>query len=362
VSLKFEPQAHERPSNITGFFLSFNNKMGKRPGSSADDGQPQRKRQNRQSTTTSASLPMPIPDPSIVTPWSSSEISSQLPPLPKILDREIETAVFTHRGVDMECNYERYEWVGDAYLETIATILIFQTFGLTSAGRSSQIREQLIRNTTLAEYFRLYKMERRARLPSAIEQMSRSGSKSKELAKIHGDIFEAFVAGAIISDPVDGLANVTAWLKALWGKTIKDQIQKEEELKASKMSDTAGNNEGRSIGGNKNLKPKERLAQIVVVKGIRLHYEDIPNNDKKDRNLGLPLFTVGVYLDGWGETNKLLGMGSALGKKEAGQKAAVMAMENKKLMKLYGDQKTEFQEAQKKAREEEEAEAEAGAN
>ncbi|KAH6891149.1 abhydrolase domain-containing protein [Thelonectria olida] len=334
--------------------------MSKRPIPSADDDQHQRKRQHRQSLSTSTALPMAIPPPNTVTPWSSSEISSQLPPLPKILDPEVETAVFTHRGVDMTCNYERYEWVGDAYLEMVATILIFQTFNLTSAGRSSQLREQLVRNTTLAEYFRLYKMEKRARLPS-LTDLSRSEPKSKDsITKIYGDIFEAYVAGVIISDPVNGLANVASWLKALWGRTIKDQIQKEEKLRALKMSGKTGNDEAGSSGGNKNVLPKERLAQILMVKGIRLRYEDMPNKDKKDRNLGLPLFTMGVYLDGWGETNKLLGIGSALGKKEAGQKAATMALENKKLMKLYRDQKTKFQEAQQKTREE--AEAEAGAN
>lgn len=261
------------------------------------------------------------------------------------MDREIETAVFTHRGIDSVCNYERYEWLGDAYLEMIATVLIFRTFSDTAAGRCSQIREQLVRNSTLSEYYRLYKMERRSRFPREVDQL-----RSKELSKIQGDIFEAYVAGVVLSDPVNGVSTVTAWLKALWGRTIKDQIRKNEEamtFNVAKTADPAGASSG---DGKKNLQPKERLAQMIVVRGIRLRYEDIPGA-KKDKNLGLPLFSVGVYLDGWGETNKLLGWGTALGKKEAGQKAATMAMENKKLIQHYDGLKKEFQAAQQKGQE-----------
>ena len=70
---------------------------------------------------------------------------------------------------------------------------------------------------------------------------------------------------------------------------------------------------------------------------------------KRDKNLGLPLFAIGAYLDGWGETNKLLGIGTALGKKEAGFKAATVALENRKLMKVYEDKKKAFLEEQRRA-------------
>ncbi|KAI5466933.1 ribonuclease III domain-containing protein [Mariannaea sp. PMI_226] len=327
--------------------------MSKRQISDSSSEEGRRKRQHIEPS----SHPIPLPDMSTVTPWSSSEITSELPPLPKILDPEIELAVFSHAGFGQGPNYERYEWLGDAYLELIATALIFQTFRSTIAGRCSQIREQLIRNATLAEYFREYDMGKRARLPQDIAQLMQSKPTSKaryrEMIKIQGDIFEAFVAGVVLSDPVDGLRTVTSWLKALWGRTIKDQIEKDEKLRNSKAQDREAA-QSTSVKGDalpRERLPKEQLAVVLVVKGIRLRYEDLPNHSKKDRNLGLPLYTIGVYLDGWGEVNKLLGVGTALNKKEAGQKAATVALENKKLMRLFGDKKKAFVEAQQKAQE-----------
>ncbi|KAF7544805.1 hypothetical protein G7Z17_g9669 [Cylindrodendrum hubeiense] len=320
--------------------------MSKRPSSSTEEDQSQRKRHHGEASSRS----LPIPDLSTATPWSSSDISSELPPLPEISSSELELAAFSHPGIGHGPNYERLEWLGDAYIEMIATALIFQTFGLSSAGRSSQIREQLVRNVTLAGYFRQYKMEKRARLPADMgnmEELILAKTKDKELIKIQGDIFEAFVAAVVLSDPVNGLATVITWLKSLWGRTIKDQIKQAE--KASNSIPLIGGNQSTTSGGTgaKEVTAKERLAQVLVVKGIHLRYEDMPNNDKKDKNLGLPLFSVGIYLDGWGEKNKYLGVGTALKKKEAGQKAAAMALQNKKLMTLYGDKKRAFMETQK---------------
>ncbi|KAL3960147.1 hypothetical protein ACCO45_005264 [Purpureocillium lilacinum] len=68
-------------------------------------------------------------------PWKSSEISSQLPPLPQVKDPELEKRAFTHPGVPRngEESYERLEWLGDAYIELAATGLIFKTFPKTPA-------------------------------------------------------------------------------------------------------------------------------------------------------------------------------------------------------------------------------------
>ncbi|KAH7157044.1 ribonuclease III domain-containing protein [Dactylonectria macrodidyma] len=320
--------------------------MTKRPNSSTKEDQGQRKRHHGEASSTS----LPIPDLSTATPWSSSDISSELPPLPRILDPELELAVFSHPGIGHGPNYERLEWLGDAYIEMIATALIFQTFGFASAGRNSQVREQLVRNVTLAKYFMQYKMEKRARLPSdlgTMEEMMRTRTKPKELTKIQGDIFEAYVAAVVVSDPVNGVVAVIAWLKSLWARTIKDQIKQAEKSRKSAPSGQGFQSTapgGTSVNG---ALPKEQLAQILIVKGILLRYEDVPSKEKKDKDLGLPLFTVAIYLDGWGESNKFLGSGTALQKKEAGQKAAAMALENKKLMAFYGDKKKAFLAAQK---------------
>ncbi|RSL42349.1 hypothetical protein CEP53_012237 [Fusarium sp. AF-6] len=311
--------------------------MSKRPNSEALEDEGLRKRPHL-TPTTDNTLGSIIAG---ITPWTSSDIPKELPPLPPIAKPELETAVFRHPGIGYGSNYEILEWFGDAALETISTDLVMQTFGNhLTVGRLSQLREQLVRNVTLAEYYRQYGFHKRTQLPAdmgTMEQLMRTKPRDRDVIKVQGDVFEAYVGAIIRADPVQGRANAAAWLKALWGRTIKDQIKQVERTEASVNQPAE-----RDVGPpKKELTPKERLAQILVVKGIKIRYEDMPCN-KKDKNLGLPLYAMGVYLDGWGETNKLLGVGTALKKTEAGAKAASAALENRKLMKLLGDKKKAF--------------------
>ncbi|KAK8146774.1 hypothetical protein G3M48_002583 [Beauveria asiatica] len=283
-----------------------------------------------------------IPSMDHATPWRSSEMSRELPPLPAVKDKGLEKLAFTHPGSvpgsRPDQQYERLEWLGDAYLELFATALIDKTFLQLPSGRCSQIRERLIRNTTLASYFREYGLEARARLPSDVlnqKKPSRGSSSDKDLLKTQSDMFEAYVAAVILSDPANGIETTMSWLKALWGRSLIEDVQQAERSQTL-VARTENTRHERT--------PKEELSSRIVIKGITLRYERM-NSNRRDKHLGQELFTVGVYLDGWGESGKLLGVGSALSIKEAGQKAAVGVMENKKLMKVYESNKKAFLEA-----------------
>lgn len=307
--------------------------MSKRPADADDHGPPSKRRQT----------PLLIPTFSSITPWVASEIPSQLPAIPKILDEELERTVYRHPGLSGgEASYEYLEWLGDAYLELISSALIFRTFDGLSAGRRSQLRELLIRNITISQYFREYGLHHKAEIPHDLNQdvlHSRGTSKDKDIVKVHADMFEAYVAAAIISDPEKGLENTIFWLKALFGRTIRSHIERHEK-QTSSVPD--GKQEKDC------LPPKDQLRKEIGSKGVNIRYESLPG-PKKDRDSGLQLFTVGVFLDGWGESNKLLGIGTALGKKEAGSKAAMRALENTKLMNSYKAKKDALRQAQEAA-------------
>ncbi|PNP50856.1 hypothetical protein THARTR1_08477 [Trichoderma harzianum] len=274
-----------------------------------------------------------------VTPWTSSEIQQEWPPLPPILDPKLAEEVFTHPGLGLK-NYERLEWLGDAYLELIASSLIHQTFTQLRSGACSQLRERLIRNVTLAEYFRHYDMSQWAKLPDAFGDYrghGRGRSKDKDLVKTQADMFEAYVAAVILSDPQQGLTKVVEWLKTLWGRTIKEDIYKAEAAKKR--------SEGQSTAAEvTSSSAKQRLSVKIVTKGVTIDYKDLPG-EKKDKNLGLPLFTVGAYLTGYGEVGRLLAVGTALSKKDAGQKAAETALQNKRLIQAYEEKKRQYMQA-----------------
>ncbi|KOS20575.1 Ribonuclease 3 [Escovopsis weberi] len=304
----------------------------------------------------------PIPSAVSVTPWALSDLRPGRPELPKILDPGLAEEAFTHPGMGLVFSYERLEWLGDAYLELISSALIHETFGQLPSGRCSQLRERLIRNVTLAEYFRHYGMQKWAKLPGDFSDgrgPGRGKSSDKDLLKTQADMFEAYVAAVVLSDPRDGLSTVVAWLKALWGKTIEEDIRKAEHL--GRTSSAVAAAAEAAAGAKKSSaeaapaqaaapksSAKEQLAQRIVVKGIAIRYKDLPC-EKKDKNLKLPLYSIGLYLDGWGEQDRLLAVGTALSKKEAGQKAAETLLQNRKQMKVYEEKKRAYMQARAEA-------------
>ncbi|TLD34112.1 hypothetical protein PspLS_00809 [Pyricularia sp. CBS 133598] len=289
------------------------------------------------------------------TKWTSADIQNGLPPLPEIKDASIEKAAFTHSSVVGNKasgiqSYDRLEWLGDAYLELFATCYIYQTFPALSHGGSSQLREVLIRNDSLAQWTQAYGLEKKARLPPEFMGLNHGGQAmmQKTRTKIYGDLFEAYVGAIIASDPVHGTDRAAAWLKSLWASKLKREIKAEEKRQRCPVTSTASlesdptqgpTDNGAVAAPRPNRTPKEALAAMIVVKGIKLSYVDLPPPKKKDKNNNLPLFAVAVVLDGWGESGLQLAMGVAKSKSEAGHAAAQRALDNKKLITKYAELK-----------------------
>lgn len=280
-----------------------------------------------------------------LTPWASSCIPSKLPTLPAVFDPTLEVAAFTHHGYGTgnvsALSYERLEWIGDAYIYATSTLLISQTFPALLPGKCSQLREQLVKNVTLADYARKYGFEKRAKLPPHLSGDSQYGMKDQD--KIMGDIFEAYVAAVVLSDPENGVSRASEWLKSLWAMTLSKEI-KQEDRNVNKLDSplwrlrgAVGDVETRAVTAVE-LNAKEKLQMALSSKVSKLSYKDL-GPPKKDPNNKLAVFTVGVFLTGWGEFDKQIGFGSAISKKEAGMKAADMALKNKSTMCKYLEKK-----------------------
>ena len=237
---------------------------------------------------------------------------STLPPLPLILDKAFESAAFTHPG-SLSCDtaskvnisYDRLEFLGDAYIELMATRVIFPRFPNLTAGRLSQQREMLVKNETLAEYALAYRFDEKAKLPS---NYNMPGKDSRKLwLKTMGDIFEAFVAAVIISDPEQGFQVAESWLTTLWQSKLSSQNREDTETVDAKA--------------------KTHLATKIMGKGIKINYRD-EAPPVEIRREGKLIFQIGVYLTGWGWGDQHLGSGKGLSKQEAGQRAATYALAN----------------------------------
>lgn len=297
-----------------------------------------------------AELGLSVPTPAQVPPWSASDITADLPEIPKIYDSELEAIVFTHPGISDGPNYERLEWLGDAYVELISSILISKKFSHLPSGRWTQLRERIVRNITLAEYFRDYGLETRAKVPESILKggtQGRGRSSDKDIIKTQADMFEAYVAAAIISDPQNGLTNTIKWLRGVWSRTLEKDIRQVERLQSNR---TPAAEFHEPQARKQEQHPKQEVSNRIMVPGVFIRYEKMECS-KRDKNLGLPLFSVGLYLDGWGEKGKLLGIGTALSVKEAGAKAAQDALNNKKLLGALEAKKRAYLEAREAANE-----------
>lgn len=302
-------------------------------------------------------------------PWLLADItasvSSPLPPLPKPANPQLEQRAFTHMGAtggsDLS-SYEELEWLGDACVEFIATWLIRSTFPKLKAGRRSQLREVLVRNKTLANYFIEYGMEERVAIPPELLEAAKQGQPKakKTMEKIRGDVFEAYV-GAIIQSHEDnmvlGMQIAIEWLKALWGREIKEDLRRyqvdhpsgnssTEPMAPSIPSIAASTSPDGPVAPEQSTvakgTTKDQLSRLICGPGVKITYEDMPGKQKKDK-MGMPLYTIGVFLDGWGAEHQLLGFGTALKKSEAGFKAATRALEQKKLIKKFQERKAAFQ-------------------
>lgn len=235
-----------------------------------------------------------------------------LPSLPPILDPKMESKIFTHQGVltaDQARNethsYDQLELVGDAYIELIATRLLFSQFPHLSAGRLSQAREMLVKNETLAGYSTNYSFDKRAILPGSHKEIA--NQQGKLWVKAMGDIFEAYVAAVIMSDPANGFSTAEEWLTELWTPKLPGLAKANAPLTHTNA--------------------KQTLSAKINSKGTKVEYRD-EHPPEEVRKQGKIWFYIGAYFTGWGWEDVHLGSGRGLNKVEAGGQAAAQALAN----------------------------------
>jgi ribonuclease III len=227
------------------------------------------------------------------------------PELPPIA-AQYESPVFTHQSAlrppdnnNDSKSYERLEFLGDAYIEVFASRLIWQKFPLLPVGKMSQLRENLVKNETLAQLSSLYGLDKKLRAPSSLEL------GPKGWTKVKGDMFEAYVAAVVLSDPVNGFEMAEKWLVELWGPFLSEE-QSVPDMQA-----------------------KVQLSGKIGGKGVKIDYVD----DKAPVFLkGNQVYSMGVYLTGWGWDNQHLGSGKGTSKNAAGNDAAARALQNVTLL------------------------------
>ena len=263
--------------------------------------------------------------------------STLLPDIPPILDPSLAKLPFIHRWTaekerlpSADGSYERLEFIGDAYIELIASRLLYPRFPQMSAGRLSQVRELLVRNETLAQFAMAYKFDERAEMPKSHKEGR--GNAAKLWNKTLGDMFEAYVAGFILSDPQNGFATAEAWLVKLWTPKLPGfQDHNPPEVATAKPD----------------------LAKKILTRGATIDYREEGRVEVNKE--GKIWFKVGAYFTGLGWENSHLGSGKGLSKNEAGTRAAMEALLNP-LTAQIGAVKRDFDAKMKLEREQQSSE------
>ncbi|CAD0114788.1 unnamed protein product [Aureobasidium uvarum] len=246
------------------------------------------------------------------TSFSSTTQQFSLPTLPQVPDGPYSRAPFVHKSSSQhdrtsavgDMTYERLEFLGDAYLEVIATRLIFSRYPHLAAGRQAQIRERLVKNDTLTQFSMAYNFQNRLK----------AGDGERELAKASGkilaDVFEAYIAAIILSDPVDGFKRAESWLTELWAPIL---LREFGPISA----------EGGATFNEYNQNAKQELQQKIVGKDVKLEYLE---NRPMEQTKHMQRYFISLFLTGWGYEKQLLGSGEGQNKVEAGNRAAMDAM------------------------------------
>lgn len=253
--------------------------------------------------------------------------AKSLPSLPPI-EPSLEVQVFTHASVHEskakakgitstdDLTYERLEFIGDAYLEVMATRLIAHRLPHLDVPSQAHFREQLVRNDTLANFSNDYGLVDRMKHASHLKP----GPASKVWTKITADVFEAYVAAVVLSDPVEGFLNAEKWMNQLWAKQM---LEYREPILVA------------------NANAQEELNKLIHMNHIKVTFTE--EKQMEMTALGVQQFSQGVYLTGWGYENEWLGSGVGRNKSQAAVNAAHDALtRNNNALQTAMKKKKEF--------------------
>lgn len=234
-----------------------------------------------------------------------------VPILPVINDAKLYNRVFVHKSIINNKSYlhkaelmashnERLEFLGDSVLNNLVTVIIFDRFPEASEGELSKIRSLLVNNVTLAEFSILYGFDKKLR-SNINEQILKDSTQ-----KIYADIFEAYI-GALAIDRNYDYAGIQQWLEELMGSRLDKhakQISSTEEI---------------------NKDAKSELYSLIGTAAFHPQYVVVQLGDGSSKPFIIKC-TMG---------DDTLGIGIAPSNKDAGLRAAMEALKNKRLLEKY---------------------------
>ena len=142
------------------------------------------------------------------------------PKLPVLHPPELIAKVFTHQSVlnylnipeesKVNSHNERLEFLGDAYLQFVVSMIIYEKFPHFNEGQMSILRSSIVSNSRLLKFSQVYGFDK---------QLKKNFNDSSILTgnnKIYADVFEAYlgaIAEQYMMESKDGETNVNDFIK-----------------------------------------------------------------------------------------------------------------------------------------------------
>lgn len=207
---------------------------------------------------------------------------------------ELYELAFTHTSVNVEFkgigkDYERLEFIGDAFLSMVVADLVFRLHPDWSQGELSKTRAKLVQTENLVKIARRLNLADYVTIGHSITRSAVSQSK-----KILEDIFEAYI-GAIYLD--QGVDIAASYVRSFFEETIKALTMDELTDYKTKLQE-------------------DMQAEFREAVEYQTVSEEGPAHER--------VFTVNVLFKGL-----ILGTGSGTSKKIAEQRAAKAALDKK---------------------------------
>jgi ribonuclease-3 len=288
-------------------------------------------------------------------------LPSKLPKLPIISTASLKDAPFRHSSTihgtrDAEPqSYDQLEFLGDAYLEVFATRLIFHQYSHLPAGQMSQLREQLVKNETLAAYSMAYGFDTKVNISDAERARMKEGTRdrgNKGFNKILGDVWEAYLAAVVLDNPETGEKTAEKWMCELWMPKVLATVKVSHSKHKVIIDEGSNAQQVATLGNNPrhiyDATAKAQLQKRLIGNETRLDYEVYKaSKELKGDLLGQNRHFIALYYTGFGHERELLGKGEGKNKVEAGNWAALEAM--------YGEKKAFVDQCEAKLKEVKEA-------
>lgn len=292
-----------------------------------------------------------------------------LPALPQINDPALEARVFVHKSYNKDglseaeivnSNNERLEWLGDAVLHYIVSLILYDRYPNCTESELHKRRVLLENNNTLERMAKSYGFHTRSDLLfgkgvtiNGIKGFGASEyvdvNQDKGVSKPIADLFEAYIGALFVERGHKGLDEIKIWLSELYEETLEnyDVHHKGSLLNAHKVKSFATR-----------LQNKENESKIVDNPLAKFYKEIKPTTPHHDLSYPLdqqsktrlyalvgsaksqPVYTkyrpspIPVS-DGYAFVNvamgaEILGTGEGNNFKEASARAAAAALSNKK--------------------------------